>query len=160
MTASQALTPATVGLSDTVQAVLQAKGGEIYSIDPAASVYEALQVMAVKEVGALVVLSEMRLEGILSERDYARKVILKGRSSHETEVREIMETPPVTAGPLDTVDDCMRRMTLNRVRHLPVVEDERVLGLISIGDLVKWIITAQGDTIRDLNNYIHGVYPS
>jgi CBS domain-containing protein len=115
--------------------------------------------MSEKQVGALVVLSEAKVTGIVSERDYARKVILQGKSSKQTLVRDIMSSPVVFVTPDTTVDECMRVMTDRRLRHLPVLEGERVAGMISIGDLVKWIISAHEQTIHDLHSYIAGTYP-
>jgi CBS domain-containing protein len=115
--------------------------------------------MSEKSVGSLLVMSDGQLAGIISERDYARKVILKDRSSKQTQVREIMTTPVITVTPRDTVEDCMRTMTENRIRHLPVVDRDRVVGVISIGDMVNWIITAHEETIGHLQSYIAGQYP-
>ena len=148
-----------MNLHDPVRSVLHHKGREIYSIDPEASVYEALETMAGRRVGALLVMSDGRLAGLVSERDYARKVILKGKSSRDTSVREIMTAPPVTVTPAETVDECMRLMTEHRIRHLPIVENEWVLGIVSIGDLVNWIISAQEQAIHQLHSYIAGNYP-
>jgi CBS domain-containing protein len=140
---------------DCVSAILQEKGGKIWFIDPDATVYEALEVMADKGIGALPVLQAGKLIGILSERDYARKIILNGRSSRDTKVSEIMSSPAITLRPDSSVDDGMRIMTENRVRHLPVVdEDGTVLGIVSIGDLVKWIIVSHEKTIEQLESYI------
>jgi CBS domain-containing protein len=146
-------------LRDQIRAVLRHKGGDVWSVPPSASVYDAIAIMGEKQVGALLVIEDAKLVGILSERDYARKVILKGRSSKDTPVSEIMTSPVRYVTPQETVDECMRIMTANRVRHLPVVEDEKVVGIVSIGDLVNWIISAQADTIHQLHSYITGKYP-
>jgi CBS domain-containing protein len=144
---------------DTIESVLKLKGRQVLSVAPTATVYEAIEKMSEKGVGALLVMSEGRLTGIISERDYARKVILKDRSSKQTQVREIMTTPVLTVTPADTVEECMRIITENRIRHLPVVDRDRVVGIISIGDLVNWIITAHEETIGQLQSYISGQYP-
>jgi CBS domain-containing protein len=147
-------------LGDTIEALLRLKSNSrVVSIEPSQSVYEAIELMAKESVGALMVLSENRLRGILSERDYARKVILKGRSSKETPVHEIMTTPVVFVTLQNTVDDCMAIMTKHHFRHLPVVEGERVIAVVSIGDLVNWIISGQAHTIQELEGYITGRYP-
>jgi len=139
----------------TVRQLLQSKGGTIYSVAPGTRVFEALELMAEKEVGALLVLDDGKLAGIISERDYARKVILHGKSSHDIAVREIMTGKVVTVQPDQTVDQCMALMTNKRIRHLPVTEDDKLLGLVSIGDLVKEVIAEQEQTIRQLESYIH-----
>jgi CBS domain-containing protein len=144
---------------DTIESVLKLKGREVLSVGPAATVYEAIEKMSEKGVGSLLVLSEGNLAGIISERDYARKVILMDRSSKQTRVRDIMTSPVITVTPGDTVEHCMRTMTENRIRHLPVVDRDRVVGIISIGDLVNWIITAHEETIGHLQSYIAGQYP-
>jgi CBS domain-containing protein len=146
-------------ISDKVHSVLDFKGRDLYSVHPNASVYDAIELMSEKGVGALLVMKGESLAGIISERDYARKIILKGRSSRDTRVEEVMSTEMVYAHPNDTVDECMRLMTANRIRHLPVVDGTRVVGILSIGDLVKWIISAQAETIGHLHNYIAGAYP-
>jgi len=146
-------------LTDPVKAVLQHKSSDVWSVGPDASVYEAIEMMSEKHIGALLVISEGRLVGAISERDYARKVILLGKSSRKTPVREIMASPVISVRPDATVEECMREMTDNRIRHLPVVDGQSVLGVVSIGDLVKWIISAHEQTIRDLHSYITGRYP-
>ncbi len=144
---------------DTLDSVLRFKGRQVWSIAPGATVYEAIARMSDKGVGALLVMSEERLCGIISERDYARKVILRDRSSKETEVREIMTESVVTARPENTVEESMRLMTEHRIRHLPVANGEKVVGIVSIGDLVNWTITAHEETIGHLQGYIEGRYP-
>lgn len=136
------------------------KGGAVYSIAPDATVYDAIHTMADRSVGALLVMRDDALLGIISERDYTRKVILAGRSSRDTRVEEIMTSNLVTASSSQTVEEAMKLMTDARVRHLPVLEGGRVTGVVSIGDLVKWIISAQEDVIAQLSSYIHGSYPA
>jgi CBS domain-containing protein len=140
----------------TVQQILQKKGGEVWTIGPQVTVFDALKLMAVKEIGALLVVEAGKVVGIFSERDYARKVILKGRSSKDTPVRKIMTERVITVDPNTTVEVCMGLMTDRHIRHLPVIEDDRLIGVISIGDVVKVIITEQTYLIEHLENYIAG----
>ena len=149
-----------VQLEEPVSSLLEQKGRVIWSIPPEASVFEALESMSGKQIGSLLVFSNGQLAGIVTERDYARKVILKGRQSRETRVSEIMSAPVVCVSPAQTIAECMRLMTLRRIRYLPVAEAGRIDGIVSIGDLVNWIIGAQEDTIRHLRNYITGSYPA
>lgn len=140
----------------TVKQLLEVKGYDVWSIAPDSSVYDALGLMAEKDVGALVVLDGERLAGIISERDYARKVILRGKSSMETPVSDIMTPRVVCVRPGDTIAQCMALMTEKHIRHLPVLEDDQLIGIISIGDVVKTIISEQEFIIQQLENYIAG----
>jgi CBS domain-containing protein len=148
-----------MNLVDTVRLVLKQKGQTVWHVSPDGCVYDAIEIMADKHVGALMVVSEGKLVGVVSERDYARKVILQGKSSKQTQVKEIMTSPAIFVTPEQTVEDSMRIMTDKRIRHLPVVEDGKILGVVSIGDLVKWMISAQQQTISQLHNYITNKYP-
>lgn len=139
----------------TVSQLLQGKGGSVLSVTADTSVFEALKLMAEKNVGALLVMNGDTLRGIMSERDYARKVILLGKSSHDIAVRDIMSDKVVSVTPKQTVDDCMGLMTGHRIRHLPVLDNGRVVGVLSIGDLVKAVIEEQQQTIQQLESYIH-----
>lgn len=141
----------------TISEILSHKGTQVWSISPGATVFDAIQLMADKNIGALLVTEADRLVGILTERDYTRKVALKGKSSKQTAVKEILSGTVIHVSPDHTVEDCMRLMTDHRVRHLPVLEADRIVGVISIGDLVNWIITAQSSTINLLQTYISGV---
>jgi CBS domain-containing protein len=140
----------------TVSQLLSAKGDQIFSVEPTDSVLLAIEMMATRHVGALLVMSQGNLIGIISERDYARKVILKKRSSHDTPVADIMTSPALAVSPSDTVHHCMHLMTEERIRHLPVLDAGRVVGILSIGDLVKAVIEEQSEQIEQLERYIAG----
>ena len=145
-------------VSGTIDAILAQKGTEIFSTSPGATVFEAIELMANKNVGALLVLEEGKLVGLISERDYTRKVMLRGKRSRETLVREIMSSDLTVVHSREPVENCMRMMTDKRIRHLPVVDGETIRGVISIGDLVKWIIATQSAAIAHLEMYISGGY--
>ena len=146
-------------IASPIGALLSQKGSMVWSVSPDTMVFDAIQMMADKNVGALPVMRGDQVLGMFSERDYTRKIALKGRSSRETSVGDIMTGSPLIVSADDTVDRCMRLMTQNRVRHLPVVENGRLVGIISIGDLVNWIISAQSAAIDQLERYISGSYP-
>jgi CBS domain-containing protein len=147
-------------IAGSVGALLALKGSAVWSIAPNSMVFDAIQLMADKNVGALPVVDNGQLVGMISERDYTRKVALKGRSSKDTPVREIMSHEVVTVNVADTISECMRLMTDSRIRHLPVMEGKKMMGLVSIGDLVRGIISAQTATIEFLEKYITGDYPA
>ena len=149
-------------LPDAVSSVLRRKSSDrrVLCISPDASVYDAIAMMAENSVGALLVVSNGLLVGILSERDYARKVVLQSRSSKDTCVSDIMTSPVIAVSPAHTVEECMRLMTEKRIRHLPVLEGPAIAGIVSIGDLVRSVITIQGETIQYLQQYIYGHYQS
>jgi CBS domain-containing protein len=147
-----------MSLSENIHSVLARKGWGIFSVAPSCSVYDAVQQMADRDIGALAVVGHDRLMGIFSERDYARKIILLGRSSKDTTVGEVMSYPATSVTPEDTVADCLRMMTTYRLRHLVVTENGRPVGIVSIGDLMNWIMTAQEDMIGHLHSYINGSY--
>lgn len=144
----------------TVKELLKIKGREIWSIEPLASVYKALETMAEKDVGALLVVENGRLVGIFSERDYARKVILKGRASRETTVSELMTTTVFYTSLENTLEECMALMTSKQIRHLPVLDNDRLAGIVTLGDVVKQIISEQKFTINELEKYVKGEYGS
>lgn len=142
-----------------VSDILQAKGTRVWTTTPQATVFEALTIMGEKNVGALVALQDGEVVGVLSERDYTRKVVLRGRTSRDTLVGDILSFPAVTVTPDDKIDHCMQLMTGNRIRHLPVVSDGALTGIVSIGDIVNWVIHSQRQTIQQLQGYISGGYP-
>jgi CBS domain-containing protein len=146
-------------IASPIGALLSQKGTTVWSVSPETKVFDAIQMMADKNVGALPVMRGDEVLGMFSERDYTRKIALKGRSSRETSVGDIMSSSPQIVCGDDSVDRCMRLMTQNRVRHLPVVENGRLVGIVSIGDLVNWIISAQNAAIDQLERYISGSYP-
>jgi CBS domain-containing protein len=143
-------------IAGTVTSLLSDKNPHIWTIKPDATVYEAIALMADKNIGAVPVVDQGKLLGMLSERDYTRKVILQGKSSKKTAVQEIMTRHPFTVSPCDTVGECMRMMTEERVRHLPVMDNGALVGILSIGDVVRWMISAQTATIDQLTRYIYG----
>ena len=144
--------------SGTIHEILHNKGSNVWSISPDTLVYDAIALMADKNIGALLVVDHGQLVGILSERDYTRKIALKGKSSKQTRVKEILSGQVIRVSPAHTVEDCMRLMTDHRIRHLPVLDGDKIMGIISIGDLVNWIISTQTTTINQLQTYISG-YP-
>jgi CBS domain-containing protein len=147
-------------ITTTVGSILNRKGTTVWSVSPTNTVFEAISMMAEKNVGALPVLEGDRLVGMISERDYARKIILLGRGSRETSVAEIMTVNLKTVDLSESVQECMQIMTENRVRHIPVLEGGKLVGLISIGDCVNWIISAQTAAIDDLERFVTGAYPA
>lgn len=143
----------------TISEILSNKSSSVWSVSPDTMVFDAIQMMADKNIGALLVTEQGKLVGIMSERDYTRKIALKGKSSKQTPVQEILSDEIFTVTPAHTIEDCMRLMTENRIRHLPVLDGDAILGIVSIGDLVNWIISAQTNTINQLQTYISG-YPA
>jgi CBS domain-containing protein len=147
-----------MNLPGTIHEILAQKGSAIWCVSPEATVFEAIQIMADKNIGALLVTSQNKLIGILTERDYTRKVALRGKASKQTKVKEILSGEVINVTPEHTIEECMRLMTAHRVRHLPVLNGPEILGIVSIGDLVNWTISAQNRTIDQLRTYITG-YP-
>src|SRR3954469_13500999 len=145
-------------VSGNISAILNQKERELFSVPSNASVFDAVSMLAEKNIGALLVMDGERLVGMLSERDYTRKVMLRGKRSRETTVAEIMSTDLKVVSPREAVQDCLRLMTDKRIRHLPVLDGDKVIGIISIGDLVKWVISCQSAAIDHLESYIHGGY--
>jgi CBS domain-containing protein len=145
-------------VSGTIRTILSHKSGDVFSISPEATVFEAIEMMDAKNVGALLVMEQERVVGIISERDYTRKVILRGKRSRETRVAEIMSTNLTVTHPREPVENCLRLMTDKHIRHLPVLDGDKVVGVISIGDLVKHVISCQSAAIAHLEHYIHGGY--
>lgn len=146
-------------IQGAVRDILQSKGGEVWTTVPQSTVYEAICLMGEKNIGALVVEEEGQVIGVFSERDYSRKVALQGRTSRDTLVGELISGPVITIRRKDSIEKCMQLMTQHRVRHLPVVDDNRLIGLISMGDLVRWAMESQSRTILQLQGYIAGDYP-
>lgn len=147
-------------ISGNIRQILSSKGSEVTTITPQAMVFDALTVMGEKNIGALVVTEGDQVVGVFSERDYSRKVILQGKTSRTTTVAEILSQPVITIGPDESIEECMERMTVHRIRHLPVVENGKLLGVVSIGDVVNWIMHAQRHAIQQLTGYISGQYPA
>ena len=145
-------------VSGNISGILNQKGREIFSVPSDTTVFDAISLLAEKNVGALLVVDDEKLVGMVSERDYTRKVVLRGKRSRETSVAEIMSTDLKVVNPSEAVQDCLRLMTDKRIRHLPVLDGDKVVGVISIGDLVKWVINCQSAAIAHLENYISGGY--
>ncbi len=148
-----------MNITGTIASILHEKGTTVWSVPPNSTVFDAIQLMSERNIGALLVMENERLVGVFSERDYTRKVILKGKSSKTTAVGEIISTPVISVEPISTVEECMRLMTEHRVRHLPVLTGDQVVGVVSIGDLVNWTISAQHRAISQMEDYISGKYP-
>ena len=145
-------------VSGSISEILRHKGSNIYTVSPSETVFDAITLMSEKNIGAVPVVKDGRVIGILSERDYTRKIALHGKSSKTTEVKEIMTSPTNTITPTHTIDQCMQMVTDKRCRHLPVVEGDTIVGMISIGDLVNWIINAQNAALEQMEHYISGGY--
>jgi CBS domain-containing protein len=143
----------------TISDILGHKGTQVWTIEPDATVFEAIQIMADKNIGAVFVMDRQKLVGVISERDYTRKVALRGKTSRELKVRDILSPDVIRVSPKHTIEECLRLMTDRRIRHLPVLDGDKLVGVVSIGDLVNWVISAQSTTIRQLETYITG-YPT
>jgi len=139
--------------------ILQVKGTDIWTVGPEVMVLEAVRMMGEKDIGALVVTEDNEVLGVISERDYSRKIVLKGRTSRDTKVGEVLDAPVIVVKPESSIEECMELMTDQRVRHLPVVDDGRLIGIISMGDVVRWIMRSQSEAIQHLQGYISGQYP-
>jgi CBS domain-containing protein len=148
-----------MNVTGTIDSILHHKGTSLWSVTPETTVFDSIKLMSQKNIGALLVMKEGKLAGVFSERDYTRKVVLKGKSSKTTAVHEILSTPAISATPKNTIEECMRLMTEHRIRHLPVLDGDRVVGIVSIGDLVNWIISAQHVALNQMEAYISGQYP-
>ena len=148
-----------MNIAGTIDSILQHKTAQVWSVPPATKVFDAIQLMADKNIGALLVMSGDKLDGIFSERDYTRKIALKGKSSKSTAVGEIVSQPVVSVARDTTIEECMRLMTEHRIRHLPVLHGGKVIGIVSIGDLVNWTISAQHVALSQMEDYISGKYP-
>jgi CBS domain-containing protein len=143
----------------TIDSILQHKGHQLWSVTPDTMVFDCIKLMSHKNIGAIMVMQSDKLEGVFSERDYTRKIVLKGKSSKTTPVREVISTPFISVNPHQTIEECMRLMTEHRLRHLPVLDGEKIAGIVSIGDLVNWIISAQHVALNQMEAYISGQYP-
>jgi CBS domain-containing protein len=148
-----------MNITGNIDSLLHQKGSQIWTIDADATVFEAIQLMSDRNIGALLVTRGGKLIGVFSERDYTRKVVLKGKSSKSTPVHEIISSPAITVKPGFTIEECMRIMTEHRIRHLPVLDGDRLVGVVSIGDLVNWTISAQSMALSQMEDYISGKYP-
>ncbi|MGA0845476.1 MAG: CBS domain-containing protein [Luteolibacter sp.] len=146
-------------IQGTVSDILQSKGNQVWTTEPDASVYDAIGLMGEHNIGALVVMEDDAVAGVITERDYSRKVVLRGRTSRESRVSEILSRPAIVVTPDEGIGNCMKIMTDRRIRHLPVIEGNQLVGMISMGDLVRWVIQAQQQTIMQLRGYISGEYP-
>jgi len=142
-----------------IKTLLEQKALSVHSLPPEASVFDAVTLMAEKGSGSVLIMKDGKIVGVVSERDCARKIVLRDLSPKKTTLQDIMTSPVITVGPQETADVCMKIMTEKRIRHLPVVEGGKIVGVISIGDIVKWLVTKQGETIKHLENYISGSYP-